>query len=51
MKNAKEILKSSDGKQIICIDVDNWQEIFEYINQDEKHKKKFIYMWSNIRWT
>lgn len=44
MKKAKEILKSSDGKRIICIDVDNWQEIFEYINQDEKHKKKFIYI-------
>ena len=44
MKKAKEIIKSSDGKKIICVDVDEWKEIFEYINQDEKHKKKFRYI-------
>ena len=44
VKKAKEIIKSSDGKKIICVDVDEWKEIFEYINQDEKHKKKFRYI-------
>ncbi len=44
MKKAKEIIRSSDGKRIICVDIDNWNEIFEYINQDEKHKKKFKYI-------
>jgi hypothetical protein len=44
VKKAKEILKSSDGKRIICVDVDNWEKILNYINQDEKHKKKFKYI-------
>ena len=44
MKKAKEITKSSDGKRIICVDIDEWEEIFNYINQDEKHKKKFKYI-------
>ena len=29
---------------VICVDVDDWKEIFEYINQDAKHKKKFKYI-------
>ena len=41
---AKEIKKSKDGKRIICIDIDNWEAIFDYINQDDKHKKKFNYI-------
>tara|TARA_B100000378_G_scaffold276363_1_gene274151 strand:- start:13696 stop:14112 length:417 start_codon:yes stop_codon:yes gene_type:complete len=44
VRKAKEIIKSSDGKRIICVDVDNWEEIFEYINQDKKHQKKFNYI-------
>ncbi|RAK25159.1 hypothetical protein B0I03_101320 [Flavobacterium aquaticum] len=44
MKKAREILKSEDSKRIICIDVDNWEEIFNYVNQDDKHKKKFKYI-------
>ncbi|MFX0558673.1 hypothetical protein ACOCEA_17885 [Maribacter sp. CXY002] len=44
IKKAKEIIKSSDGKRIICIDIENWEEIFEYINQDDKHLKKFKYI-------
>jgi hypothetical protein len=41
---AREILKSKDGKRIICIDTDNWKAILDYINQDVKHKKKFEYI-------
>lgn len=44
MNKAREILKSSDEKRIICIDVDNWKEIYNYVNQDDKHKKKFKYI-------
>ena len=44
LKKAKEIIKSSDGKRIICVDIDNWQEIFDYINQDNRHLKKFRYI-------
>lgn len=44
MRKAREIIKSKDGKRIICIDTDNWGTIFKYINQDDKHKKKFNYI-------
>lgn len=44
VKKAKEILKSSDGKRIICVDIDNWEEIFNYVNRDAKHLKKFRYI-------
>lgn len=44
MRKAQEIIKSKDGKRIICIDTDNWEAIFNYINQDDKHKKKFHYI-------
>lgn len=44
MKRAKEILRSKDGKRIICVDIHNWEEIFDYVNQDKKHIKKFKYI-------
>lgn len=44
MRIAREILKSKDGKRIICIDTDNWKTIIDYINQDVRHKKKFEYI-------
>ncbi|WP_395064951.1 hypothetical protein [Flavobacterium sp.] len=44
MRKAREILKSKDGKRIICIDTDNWKTIIDYINQDVRHKKKFEYI-------
>lgn len=44
MRKAIEILKSSDGKRILCIDESNWKKIFDYINQDAKHLKKFRYI-------
>ena len=40
MKKAREILKSEDSKRIICIDVDNWEEIFNYVNQDDYLKTR-----------
>jgi len=44
VRKAREILKSKDGKRIICIDTDNWKTIIDYINQDVRHKKKFEYI-------
>ena len=44
MRIAREILKSKDGKRIICIDTDNWKAILDYINHDVIHKKKFEYI-------
>lgn len=44
MRKAREILKSKDGKRIICIDTGNWKTIIDYINQDVRHKKKFEYI-------
>lgn len=44
MKKAREIASSKDGKRILCIDIDNYTTIFEYINRDEKHQKKFRYI-------
>ena len=44
MRKEREILKSKDGKRIICIDTDNWKTIIDYINQDVRHKKKFEYI-------
>jgi hypothetical protein len=44
LRKAREILQSKDGKRILCVDVDNFDTIFNYINQDQKHKKKFMYI-------
>lgn len=39
------VLKTSEnGRKAICIDTDNAEEILEYINQDERHRKKFRYI-------
>lgn len=35
---------SEDGRKAICIDTDNAEEILAYLNQDERHRKKFRYM-------
>lgn len=44
MRKAKEIRISKDGKRILCVDVDNWAEIFQYINQDKRHQEKFKFI-------
>jgi len=44
MRKAKVIRYSSDGKRALCIDLDNWESIFEYINRSDKNKKKFNYI-------
>ena len=37
----KILAKSADGKKAICIDKQNEKEILSYVNQSEKHLKKF----------
>jgi hypothetical protein len=44
LRKAQEIRKSKDGKRILCIDIDNFGTISEYINRNDKHKKKFLYI-------
>lgn len=44
MKKAIEIAKNKKGNRILCIDEDHYDEILEYIQRDEKHKKKFAYI-------
>lgn len=39
------VLKTSEnGRKVVCIDTDNAEEILEYINQDNRHRKKFRYI-------
>jgi hypothetical protein len=44
MRKAKVIRYSNDGKRAICIDLENWEAIFEYVNRSDKNKKKFNYI-------
>lgn len=44
MRKAREIARSSDNKRIICVDVENSSQIMAYINQSERHRKKFRYI-------
>ena len=43
-RKAIEIRKSNDNRRAIYIDEQNAREIFNYINQDERHKKKFQFI-------
>lgn len=43
-RKAIEIRKSNDKKRAIYIDAQNAEEIFNYIYQDERHKKKFQFI-------
>ena len=40
-RKAIEIRKSNDNKRAIYIDKQNAKEIYNYINQDKRHQKKF----------
>ena len=43
-RNAIEIRKSGNGKRAIYVDEENAKEIFQYIQQDERHRKKFRFI-------
>lgn len=43
-RKCEHIITAKDGKRAIYIDSINKDEIFEYINQDKRHKKKFMYI-------
>ena len=47
-RKAIQIKISDDKKRIICFDKENVEELNDYINQDERHQKKFQYIASLI---
>jgi len=47
-RKAIEIRKSGNGKRAIYIDEENAKEIYQYIQQDERHKKKFRFITDTI---
>lgn len=49
MKRKCELIASSnDGKKAIYVDSNNKQEILDYLNRSERHKKKFRFITSII---
>lgn len=45
MKRKAKIIRSNQtGSRILCIDLENQNEIVKYIKQDERHRKKFQYI-------
>ena len=43
MKRKATIIRSSkNGKRHIAIDLDNYEALIEFLNQDRRHKNKFI---------
>ena len=44
IRKCEHIISTKDGKRAIYVDSINKQEILTYINQDERHKKKFQYI-------
>jgi len=47
-RKAIEIRKSGNGKRAIYIDEENAEEIYQYIQQDERHRKKFRFITDTI---
>lgn len=43
-RKCKKIISTKDGSRAIYIDDENSAEILEYINRDERHKKKFKFI-------
>ncbi len=43
-RKAKIIKTNADGTRAICVDVDNYKEIIEYISRSPAHKKRFNYI-------
>ncbi|SEF51701.1 hypothetical protein SAMN05421847_0199 [Halpernia humi] len=43
-RKCKKIISTKDGTRAIYIDDENSAEILEYINRDDRHKKKFKFI-------
>ncbi len=41
IRRCKILARSADGKKAVCIDNKNEKEILSYVNQSERHLKKF----------
>ena len=45
MKRKAKIIRFNDDRtRFVCVDVDNWKEILEFVSKDKSHKKKFNYI-------
>lgn len=43
-RKCEHIISTKDGKRAIYVDSINKKEILEYLNQDDRHRKKFMYI-------
>ncbi len=44
IRKCKKMISTPDGKRAIYIDIDNQEEILNYIRQDKRHAKKFKFI-------
>lgn len=44
IRKCEYIISTKDGKRAIYVDLLNMQDILAYINQDDRHKKKFKFI-------
>lgn len=47
-RTCKKLISSKDGSRAIYLDEDNSADILEYIYQDDRHKKKFLFIVEHI---
>lgn len=43
-RKCKYLIGSKDGKRAIFLDTENSQEIYDYLNRDNRHQKKFKFI-------
>ncbi len=43
-RQAKIIRTNEEGTVVVCIDIQNYKPILEYLTKDERHKKKFNFI-------
>ncbi len=43
-REAKIIRTNEDGSVVVCIDVQNFKPILEFLTKDARHKKKFNFI-------
>ena len=44
VRKCEHMISSKDGKRAIYIDIENKDEILNYIKQDNRHNKKFLFI-------
>jgi len=43
-RQAAFLKKSKDGKRAIYVDAENWESILAWVNESDRHKKKFFHI-------